>query len=80
MTVTSIMVHRDRTTGLLKCVKLQSGMKIRPVLYARDGKVGINPHLLSYKTAIFSNQHWSVDITYIKMCCHYRYLTAIFGW
>ena len=52
----------------------------KPNLSKNDGKAGIVPYLLRYKTAIFPNQYWSVDITYIKMYRHHMYLTAIIDW
>ena len=52
----------------------------KPNLSKNDGKEGIVPYLLRYKTAILPNQYWSIDITYIKMYRHHMYLTAIIDW
>lgn len=37
-------------------------------------------YLLRYKTAIFLNQHWSIDITCIEMYHHHMYLVKIIDW
>ena len=34
----------------------------KPNLSKNDGKAGIVPYLLRYKTAIFPNQYWSVEV------------------
>ncbi len=52
----------------------------KPNLSKSDGKEGIVPYLLRYKTAFFPNQYWSIDITYIKMFHHHMYLIAIIDW
>ena len=52
----------------------------KPNLSKNDGKEGIVPYLLRNKTAIFPNQYWSIDITYIKMYSSHMYLTAIIDW
>ena len=52
----------------------------KPNLSRNDGKEGIVPYLLRYKTALFPNQYWSIDITYIKMYRHHMYLIAIIDW
>jgi putative transposase len=52
----------------------------KPNLSKNDGKEGVLPYLLRYKTALFPNQYWSIDITYIKMYRHHMYLTAIIDW
>ena len=39
----------------------------KPNLSKNDGKEGVVPYLLRHKTALFPNQYWSIDITYIKM-------------
>ena len=50
----------------------------KPNLSKNDGKEGVVPYLLRHKTALFPNQYWSIDITYIKMYRHHMYLTAIY--
>ena len=52
----------------------------KPNLSKNDGKEGVVPYLLRYKTALFPNQYWSIDITYIKMYRHHMYLVAIIDW
>lgn len=52
----------------------------KPNLSKNDCKEGVLPYLLRYKTALFPNQYWSIDITYIKMYRHHMYLTAIIDW
>lgn len=52
----------------------------KPNLSKNTGKEGIVPYLLRYKTAIFPNQYWSIDITYIKMYRRHMYLVAIIDW
>ena len=52
----------------------------KPNLSKNDGKEGVVPYLLRHKTALFPNQYWSIDITYIKMYHHHMYLTAIIDW
>ena len=52
----------------------------KPNLSRNDSKEGIVPYLLRYKTALFPNQYWSIDITYIKMHRRHMYLIAIIDW
>jgi len=52
----------------------------KPNLSKNDGKEGVVPYLLWYKTALFPNQYWSIDITYIKMYRQHMYLVAIIDW
>ena len=52
----------------------------KPNLSKNDGKEGVVPYLLRHKTALFPNQYWSIDITYIKMYRHHMYLAAIIDW
>ena len=52
----------------------------KPNLSKNDGKAGVLPYLLRYKTALFPNQYWSIDITYIKMYRHHMYLSVIIDW
>ena len=46
-------------------------------LSKRNHKEAIVPYLLQKKDFTFSNQAWSIDITYIKMYRRHMYLTAI---
>lgn len=46
-------------------------------LSKRNHKEAIVPYLLQKKDFSFSNQAWSIDITYIKMYRSHMYLTAI---
>lgn len=46
-------------------------------LSKRNHKEAIVPYLLQKKDFTFSNQAWSIDITYIKMHRSHMYLTAI---
>ena len=52
----------------------------KPNLSKNTRKEGVVPYLLRCKTAIFPNQYWSIDITYIKMYSHHMYLVAIIDW
>ena len=52
----------------------------RPNLSKRNFKEAIVPYLLRNKVISFSNQAWSIDITYIKMQHGHMYLTAIIDW
>ena len=52
----------------------------KPNLSKNDGKEGVVPYLLRHKTALFPNQYWSIDITYIKMYHGHMYLTAVIDW
>lgn len=49
-------------------------------LSKRSFKESIMPYLLRNKVVCFSNQVWSIDITYIKMQHGHMYLTAIIDW
>lgn len=49
-------------------------------LSKRNFKESIVPYLLRNKVVNFSNQVWSIDITYIKMQHGHMYLTAIIDW
>lgn len=52
----------------------------KPNLSKRNFKEGIVPYLLRNYVALFPNQVWSIDITYIKMYKSHMYLTAIIDW
>lgn len=52
----------------------------KPNLSKRSFKEGIVPYLLRNYVALFPNQVWSIDITYIKMYKSHMYLTAIIDW
>lgn len=49
-------------------------------LSKRNFKESIVPYLLRNKAVSFSNQVWSIDITFIKMRHGHMYLTAIIDW
>ena len=49
-------------------------------LSKRNYKEAVVPYLLKNYTVDFSNQVWSIDITYIKWNRHHMYLTAIIDW
>ena len=49
-------------------------------LSKRNFQEAIVPYLLRNKTISFSNQVWSIDITYIKLHRSHMYLTAIIDW
>ena len=52
----------------------------KPNLSKRNFKEGIVPYLLRNYVALFPNQVWSIDITYIKLYKSHMYLTAIIDW
>ncbi len=52
----------------------------KPNTSARNFKEGILPYLLRNREALFPNQFWSVDITFIKLKRRHMYLTAIIDW
>lgn len=52
----------------------------KPNLSKRNHKEAIVPYLLRNKVVSFSNQVWSIDITYIRMRHSHMYLTAIIDW
>ena len=49
-------------------------------LSKRNFKESIVPYLLRNRQVSFSNEVWSIDITYIKLCDTHMYLTAIIDW
>lgn len=52
----------------------------KPNLSKRNYRQQILPYLLRNYNAIFPNQVWSIDITYIKLKRSHMYLTAIIDW
>lgn len=52
----------------------------KPNLSKRNFQETIVPYLLRNKTVSFSNQVWSIDITYIRLHRSHMYLTAIIDW
>ena len=52
----------------------------KPNLSKRNFKESIVPYLLRNKQVCFSNQVWSIDITYIKLNRGHMYLTAVIDW
>ena len=52
----------------------------KPNLSKRNFKEAIVPYLLRNKVVSFSNQVWSIDITYIRMPHSHMYLTAVIDW
>ena len=49
-------------------------------LSKRNFKEAIVPYLLRNRQIQFSNEVWSVDITYVKLQKRHMYLTAIIDW
>lgn len=52
----------------------------KPNLSKRSFKEAIVPYLLRNKAISFSNQAWSIDITYIRMPHGHMYFAAIIDW
>ena len=49
-------------------------------LSKRNFKEAIVPYLLRNRKVMFSNEVWSIDITFIKLADTHMYLTAIIDW
>ena len=65
--------------------RLMQGMGLYTIypkenLSKRNFKEAIVPYLLRNREAMFPNEIWSIDITYIKMHDTHMYLTAIIDW
>ena len=73
------MVGRKRVRRLMREMGLYT-VYPKENLSKRNFKEAIVPYLLRNRQIQFSNEVWSVDITYIKLYQRHMYLTAIIDW
>lgn len=83
--ITELLKRQGRIINKKKVLRLMRKMKIQAVypkkkLSNADEENQIHPYLLRDKPPKKPNDCWAVDITYIKACGGYLYLTALIDW
>ncbi len=83
--ITVLLKRQGRIINKKKVLRLMRQMRIKAVypkkkLSNPDEANQIHPYLLRDKPPKKPNDCWAVDITYIKICGGYLYLTALIDW
>ena len=72
-------VNRKKVLGLMRKMGLMAVYPKRKLSNRSKGDP-VYPYLLNEKPPIKPNDCWAVDITYIRVCGGYAYLTALIDW